>query len=186
MKTKQIVGPDSFLEQKRRNDALQSDLLRIVGAMGMSRSLLQRRDNWDNASRDPNQYEPYRPYDRVQTMIRDVVRTVATRGNEKERAAVRLAVTRFYELSMLDALEPLGIESEESVLTLTLESKREISEADCAVTQALSAGTPESFDRAAREETEALSTLERLRDRCLEKARARFCTPRTNKLFAAR
>jgi pyrroloquinoline quinone (PQQ) biosynthesis protein C len=144
VKIKQIVRPDSFWEQKRRNDALQSDLLRIVGALGMSRSLLQNRSPWDNASRDPNEYEPFRPYDKEQTMIRDVVRVVAERGTDEQCAAVRKAVTQFYETKMRDALEFLGEESETDVIALTLECNREVTEAECALTTAIASKTPES------------------------------------------
>jgi hypothetical protein len=172
VKTKQNIRPDSFWEQKRRFEELQSDLLRIVGALGMSRSLLQRRDNWDNASRDPNEYEPYRPYDKQQAMIRDVVRTVADRGNSAQRAAVRKAVTQFYETLMRDALEFLGEESETDVIALTLECNREVTEAECALTTAIASKTPENYERAARENTEALTVMERLRDGCFSAARA--------------
>lgn len=154
--------------------------------MGMSRSLLQRRDNWDNASRNPNEYEPYRPYDRVQTMIRDVVRTTANRGTPAQRLAVAKAVTQFYETSMRDALEPLGEESDECVIALTLECNREVSEAERALTTALTSNAPENFDVAAREITEGLTVMQRLRDRAWELARSKFYTPRTTKLFATR
>lgn len=185
MKSKQVVGPDSLPEQNRRNATLQSDLLRIVGAMGMSRSLLQRRDNWDNASRDPVNM-PYRPHDRVQTMLRDVVRTVAKRGSAEQRLAVAKAVTQFYETSMRDALEPLGVEGDECVIALTLELNREVTEAECATTIALTSQCAENFDVAARETTEALTVMQRLRDGLHSAARSKFFTPRTSRLFAAR
>lgn len=180
---KQSQPEDSAAEQIRRGRALQSDLLRVVGAMGFSRSLLRKRGPWDEASRDPNDYTPYAPYDKLQTMIRDVVRTVANRGNENEQRAVRHAVVQFYETAMRDALEFLGEGSEADVIALTLETHREISEAQCALTTALTSNTPESFDRAARENTQALSVIERLRDVCVKKAREKFFTPRTVRLI---
>jgi hypothetical protein len=180
--TKQTLAPDSCGDEARRLGTIQSDLLRIVGAFGMSRSLLQRRGPWDEASRDPREYEPYRPYAKEQDMIRDVVRSVAKRGNDKERAAVRAAVVQFYDRLTQDALAPLGAGAEaEDVLTLCTDQIRETAEATCAVTTAINSKTPENFDRAARESTEALGAIERLRDVC--SARARFFTPRTVKLF---
>lgn len=166
---KQISARDSLAEQKRRNEDLQSGLLRIVGAMGMSRSLLQRRDNWDNASRNPQEYEPYRPWNSVQSMIRDVVKTVAERGNDVEHEAVRKAVIAFYETAQRDALEFLGEPSDECVVTLTLESKREVHEAETATIRAIASESPESFAHAAKEQTEAMTLMGRLRD-CLHDA----------------
>lgn len=169
---KQIIAPDSLHEQRRRYQTLQSDLLRIVGSLGMSRSLLQNRSPWDNASRDPSEYEPFRPHDKQQTMIRDVVRTVADHGNDKQRSSVRKAVVQFYESELRDALEFLGEESDGDVVALTLECNREVTEAECALTTALVSKTPENFDVAAREGTEALTVMERLRDRCNSAARS--------------
>lgn len=183
---KQSAPPDSCQETARRLRTIQSDLIGIAGAFGMSRSLLDRRGPWDEAARDPREYEPYRPFMKEQEMIRDVVRNVARRGDTKDQAAVRKAVKHYFETRCEDALEMLGTQSEWDVIALALDSKREISEADCAVTMALTSGTPENFERAAREGSEALSTLERLRDRCLEMARSKFFTPRTTRLFAAR
>lgn len=164
--------------------AIQFDLVGIVRAFGMSRALLDRSGPWNEASRDPREYEPYRPYVKEQEMIRDVVRNVAIRGNAEDKAAVRKAVKHYFEARCEDALEALNTASDEDVIALAIESKREISEADCAVTLALTSKTPENFERAAREESEALTVMERLRDRTLQLARARFFTPRTNKLFA--
>jgi hypothetical protein len=108
MSRKQINIEALGLAQKRRQRYLQGDLLRIVGAIGFSRSLLWKRTPWDEAARDPNNYEPFRPTSACSLMIRDVTRTVRNRGNDQEIEAVRKAVTAFYETALRDALEPLA------------------------------------------------------------------------------
>lgn len=156
--------------QNRRLRSLQGDLLRIVGAIGFSRSLLWKRTSWDEAGRDPNNYEPFRPYERLQSMTRDVARAVRNRGNDQEVEAVRKAITAFYETALRDALEPLGLESETEVISLFLTEKRDVAEAECAQTIAMTSPTAENFDTALRETSIAKSDVQRLLDR-LESAR---------------
>jgi hypothetical protein len=165
-KSLEILG----LAQKRRLRDLQGDLLRIVGAVGFSRSLLWKRTPWDEAGRDPNNYQPFRPYERLQSMVRDVTRAVRNRGNDAEIEAVRKAVTAFYETALRDALEPLGRESETEVIALYIAEKRDVAEAECAQAIAMTSPTPENFDTALRETSIAKSDVQRLMDR-LETAR---------------
>jgi hypothetical protein len=176
---KQIRVPDSLHEQKRRLADLQSDLLRIVGAMGFSRSRLERRDCWDNAARDPNDASLYRPYDKLQTMARDVVRTVTEHGDEVQWRDVRKAVDAFYDSLRRDALEFLGEPEADDVVPLTLDTKREVAQAECATINAISSKTPEDFATAARENGEALTLMEQLQASlrlCSKKRRLRVMT----------
>lgn len=165
MSKKQINIEALGLAQKRRLRDLQGDLLRIVGAVGFSRSLLWKRVPWDEAGRDPNNYQPFRPYEKLQTMVRDVTRTVRNRGNDGEVEAVRKAVTAFYETALRDALEPLGRESETEVIALYVAEKRDVAEAECAQAIAMTSPSPENYDTALRETSIAKSDFDRLMDR---------------------
>jgi hypothetical protein len=166
---------DSSCERARRNNDIHSDFVAIAYAMGSSRKDLQRSGPWYEACRNPKEYEPARPYLREDQMIHDAVTTVANRGTDAERKAVRSAVTQYYETRCRLSLEMLGETDDQCLIALVLDSKKEISEADCAATVAITSKTPESRERAARETTEALTVLERLRNR--------FYTPRTARIM---
>lgn len=182
MSRKQINIEALGLAQKRRLRDLQGDLLRIVGAFGFSRSLLWKRTPWDEAGRDPNNYEPFRPYERLQTMVRDVTRTVRNRGNSGECEAVRKAVTAFYEAALRDALEPFGQQSETEILSLYIAQKRDVAEAECAQAIAMTQPTPEHFEEALRETSIAKSDVQRLMDR-LETARRNVMNSAPMRMF---
>lgn len=169
------ANPVSFHEQARRITDIHSDFVAIAYAMGSSRKSLQRPGPWYEACRNPKEYEPTRPYLREDQMINDAVLTVANRGTEAERKAVRAAVTQYYETRCRLSLEMLGEVEDGCPVSLTLESTKEVAEAQCAAITAINSKTPESRDRAAREATEALTVLERLRNS--------FYTPRSNRLM---
>ena len=175
MRNQLAPTPDSYAEQARRTANIHSDFVAIAYAMGSSRKDLQKSGPWYEACRNPNEYEPKRPYKTEDDMINDAVLTVANRGTEAERKAVRAAVTQYYETRCRLSLEMLGEIEDQNMIALVIESKKEISEADCAATIAITSNTPEARDRAARETTEALSVLERLRDK--------FYTPRGQAMF---
>jgi hypothetical protein len=151
--------------------------------MGSSRKDLQRPGPWYEACRNPKEYEPKRPYKTEDEMIQDAVLTVANRGTEAERKAVRAAVVQYYETRCRLSLEMLGATDEADPVKLTLESNEEVSEAQNAMITAINSKTPGDFERASRELTEALTPMERLRDLCAR--RASFITPRTNSLYKA-
>lgn len=184
MNRNQQRAPDSFRETDRRFNDIQSDLVAVAYAMGDSRKCLQNRGRWFEICRDPKkEAEPMRPYVLEDEVIQDAVLTVGSKGTEAERKAVRAAVTQYYETRCRLALEPLGETSDSDTVKLTLESNEEVSEAQNAMITAINSKTPESFATASRELTEALTPMEMLRDLCAR--RARFFTPRTNKLFQA-
>lgn len=182
MSRKQISIEALDLAQKRRLRNLQGDLLRIVGAVGFSRSLLWKREPWDESARDPNNYEPYRPIEKTQLMIRDVTRTVRNRGNDQEIEAVRKAVTAFYETALRDALEPLEQESETEVIALYIAEKRDITEAECAQAIAMTSPTAENYAAALRDTSIAKSDVQRLMDR-LEIARQNVMNSAPMRMF---
>lgn len=178
-----IISPSLYEEQARRISDIHSDFVAIAYAMGSSRKDLQKSGPWYEACRNPKEYEPTRPYIREDQMIQDAVLTVGSKGTEAERKAVRAAVTQYYETRCRLSLEPLGEVNDSDTVKLTLESNEEVSEAQNAMITAINSKTPESFATASRELTEALTPMEMLRDLCAR--RARFFTPRTNKLFQA-
>lgn len=169
---------DSGVEQARRLSDIHSDFVAIAYGMGSSRKSLQKSGPWYEACRNPKEYEPARPYLREDQMINDAVMTVANRGTEAERKAVRAAVVQYYETRCKLSLEMLGEVEDSCPVKLTLESTKEVAEAQCAAITAIHSQTPETRDRAARETTEALTVLERLR--------ASFYTPRSNRLMVSR
>lgn len=181
MTAKLTDAPDSYAEQARRIAAIHSDFVAIAYAMGSSRKDLQKSGPWYEACRNPKEYEPTRPYSREDSMIQDAVLTVANKGTEAERKAVRAAVTQYYETRCRLSLEMLGETNDADPVRLTLESNEEVSEAQNAMITAINSKTPAAFAVASRELTEALTPMERLRDLC--DLRARFVTPRTNRLF---
>lgn len=177
-----ITSPNSYEEQARRISEIHSDFVAIAYAMGSSRKDLQRSGPWYEACRNPKEYEPTRPYIREDQMIQDAVLTVGSKGTEAERKAVRAAVTQYYETRCRLSLEMLSDHDTQDVLSLCTDEIKESAEASAAVVTALATKTPSSFDVADRESLEAVTALERLRGG-LAAARARFYTPRTNKLF---
>lgn len=179
---KQERVPVSFAGTKRMSQ-LQNDLVAIAYAMGSSRPKLQRSGPWYEVCRDPNSYEPSRPYERLQEMVRDAVSTVSSRGTDQERKQVRAAVTLFYEQMKDDALEALDTASDESVLKLCTDEMSESAEAHAAIVQALDTKTPENFEKAERETLQSLTATERVYQ-ALQAARARFITPRTVRALA--
>lgn len=169
---RQLANPiDSMYEQARRLSDIHSDFVAIAYAMGSSRKSLHRPGPWYEACRNPKEYEPTRPYLREDQMIDDAIRTVAARGTDSERKATRSAVVQYYEIRCRLSLEMLGEVEDACPVKLTLESTRETAEAQCAAITAINSKTPETRDRAARETTEALTVLERLRNS--------FYTPRS-------
>lgn len=160
---RQLIPPsDSACEKARRLDDLHTALLQIGKDAGFPLSYLQNVTPWYNAGKNPEEYEPLRPYAKEQDMLRDLVATVARIGTAEQRDAVRRAVCRYFEIRKEDALEMIGTESEADLVALTLESEREIGEARCATIQALTSQTPESFANAERENEEAESVIDQL------------------------
>lgn len=159
---KPIRTPDSLCEQARRLDDLQKALLQIGKDAGFPLSYLQNVTPWYNAGKNPEEYDPHRPYVKEQDMIRDLVATAARIGTAEQRDKVRVAVRRYFEMRADDALEMIGTESEADLTKLTLVTEKEISEARCATITALSEGTPESMDSAARENQEADTMIDQL------------------------
>lgn len=160
---KQNQLPDSLSEQARRLDDLQKALVQIAKDCGFAVSTyLQNPSPWQNAGRNPEEYDPYRPYVKEQDMIRDLVATAARIGTAEQRDKVRVAVRRYFEVRADDALEMIGTESEADLTKLTLVTEKEISEARCATITALTEGTPESMDSAAKENQEADTMIDQL------------------------
>lgn len=157
-----ITAPDSLCEEARRLDDLQKALLQIGKDAGFPLSYLQNVNAWYNAGKDPIEYDPFRPYAKEQDMIRDLVATAARIGTAEQRDAVRRAVRRYFEFRAEDALEMIGLETEADLISLTLESEREISEARCATVLALTSRTPKALDDAERENREAEALLDQL------------------------
>lgn len=154
--------PDSWAEQARRLDDLQNALLQIAKDAGFPLSYLQNVTPWYNAGKNPEEYEPLRPYVKEQDMIRDLVATAARIGTVQQRDAVRRAVCRYYDAKKEDALEMIGTESEADLVALTLESERQIGEARCATIEAIASQTPEAFAIAEKENGEAESVIDQL------------------------
>lgn len=172
----QFSLPDSPCETDRRLNDIQSDFVAIAYALGDARQCLANRDRWYEACRDPRKGNaPCRPWVMEDAMIDDAVRTVAARGTDSERKATRSAVVQYFTTRCKLSLEMLGEVEDGCPVKLTLESTREVAEAQHAAITAITSKTPESRDRAARETTEALTVLERLRNS--------FYTPRGNALF---
>lgn len=159
---KQIQPVDSPCEEARRLNDLQSSLLQIAKDAGFPLSYLQNPRSWYKAGIDPVEYEPLRPYQKDQEMIRDLVATAARIGTTKQRDAVRLAVRRYFEFRIEDALEMIGTETEADLVALVVDSEKEIAEARCATVLALTNRTPETLDKAEQENREAESMIDAL------------------------
>lgn len=170
--------PDSPLLQKRRLSDIQTDLRKVVDPFD-TREALEDRGPWDKAYSEM----AYAPYERLQQMTRDAAKSAAENLSLDKQDQVRKAIKRLYQTLLEDALEFLGEESEEELLTLAVESQREIGEANSALVTAISSRQPRDFSTAAREQSDVLSVAAKLRDECLEKARDAFITPRTVALF---
>lgn len=175
--------PDSCAETNRRVSDIHSDFVAIAYAMGGSRPQLQVRGRWYEACRNPKEYEPLRPYEMEQEMIDDAVLTVANRGTEAERKAVRAAVEQYFETRCRLALEYLGEVEDADVLKLCTEQIKETGEATSAIVNAISSKSATAFEAAERETLQAENVLERMRD-ALAAARARFYTPRTMRVLS--
>lgn len=176
---KQIQPIDSVCVEARRLEGLQKGLLAIAEDAGFPISYLSKPGAWYEASRNPEEYDPSRPYIKEQGMIRDLVSTVARIGTAEQRDKVRRAVQRYFELRCEDALEMIGSESEADLVALTVESEREIGEARCATILALSNQTPELLDVAEQENREAENMIDVLgRSLRLTARRARLGQPK--------
>lgn len=160
---KQISVADSWAETKRRLDTIQSALVAISEAVEFSRTLLRRRGPWDEARRNPSEYEPYRPYRHEDEMLNDLVNTAANNGSEEEQLAVRNAIIEYFRIRCALTLEPLGEPGTVDTLTLAVSAKKEVGEAESAALRALVTKCPEAHATAARETTEAISVLQLVR-----------------------
>lgn len=175
---KQNCLPDSLVTKKRRHSDLQADLCKVIDAFD-TREQLENRGRWDKAYSEC----AFAPYEILQEMTRDAAKSAAHNLSLDKQDQVRKAIKRLYQTLLEDALEYLGEDSEEELLTLAVESQREIGEANSALVTAISSRQPRDFSTAAREQSDVLQVAAKLRDECLEASRATHYTPRTIALF---
>jgi hypothetical protein len=162
MNSKQSNTSDSFRFSEHRTRLLQSELLAVAGALGMSRSTLQNRARWDEASRGEL---PFLPYEKLQLMLRDVARAAAKNGTADQRQAVRVAIHRFYSAACLDATESLLETDATDIVPLYQDVAKEAAEANCAAVVAVTSTNEATVERAVREANDELTALARFRDR---------------------
>lgn len=157
-KFKRDATLDSWETQKVRETNIQSAILRVAAILP-SKSMLSEPNPFYEVGRGNL---PYRPAERLQSMMRDVAAT-ARKHNLGDQA--RAAITTFYETLLRDALEPLEVEEKEAeIVPLFIVSSKESSEALCAQTVAITDATPTNLERAAKETREAATFQSRLAD----------------------
>lgn len=162
MASNQNSSNDSFRFSDHRTRLLQADLLAVAGALGLSRSVLQNRARWDEASRGEL---PFLPYEKLQLMLRDVARAAARHGTADQRQAVRVAIHRFYATACLDATEALLEADAQDIVPLYQDVTKETAEANCAAVVAVTSTNEATVERAERETSDEITALQRFRDR---------------------